>query len=92
MIVLSSAHESTMVGSRRYYHLPVLYSKKRYGLCDQRDRKKHPFHPDEIWFAQKDTEQATQLDPLSDFNIHKTANIEAILMVVMEAFLFDIEI
>ena len=34
------------------------------------------FRPDEIWFAQKDTDQATQLYPLSDFNIHKTANIE----------------
>lgn len=34
------------------------------------------FRPDEIWFAQKDAEQATQLYPLSDFNIHKTANIE----------------
>ena len=34
------------------------------------------FRPDEIWFAQKDVEQATQLYPLSDFNIHKTANIE----------------
>lgn len=32
--------------------------------------------PDEIWFAQKDTEQASQFYPLSDFNIHKTANIE----------------
>lgn len=32
--------------------------------------------PDEIWFAQKDTEQATQFYPLSDYNIHKTANIE----------------
>ncbi len=32
--------------------------------------------PDEIWFAQKDIEQATQFYPLSDFNIHKTANIE----------------
>jgi len=32
--------------------------------------------PDEIWFAQKDSEQATQLYPLSDFNIHHTANIE----------------
>lgn len=32
--------------------------------------------PDEIWFAQKDPEQATQFYPLSDFNIHKTANIE----------------
>lgn len=34
------------------------------------------FRPDEVWFAQKDVEQATQLYPLSDFNIHKTANIE----------------
>lgn len=34
------------------------------------------FRPDEIWFAQKDVEQATQLYPLSDFNIHKTASIE----------------
>ena len=32
--------------------------------------------PDEIWFAQKDQDQATQFYPLSDFNIHKTANIE----------------
>ncbi len=34
------------------------------------------FRPDEIWFAQKDVNQSTQLYPLSDFNIHKTANIE----------------
>lgn len=34
------------------------------------------FRPDEIWFAQKDTEQATQLYPLSDFNISETVNIE----------------
>lgn len=34
------------------------------------------FRPDEIWFAQKDNEQATKLYPLSDFNIHNTANIE----------------
>ena len=31
---------------------------------------------DEIWLAQKDSNQATQIYPLSDFNIHKTANIE----------------
>ncbi len=37
---------------------------------------KEVLRPDEIWFAQKDQEQATQLYPLSDFNIHKTANIE----------------
>lgn len=34
------------------------------------------FRPDEICFAQKDVEQSTQLYPLSDYNIHKTANIE----------------
>jgi hypothetical protein len=34
------------------------------------------FRPDEIWFAQKDINQSTQLYPLSDYNIHKTANIE----------------
>ena len=32
--------------------------------------------PDEIWFAQKDSDQATHFYPLSDFNIHRTANIE----------------
>jgi len=37
---------------------------------------KEILRPDEIWFAQKDEDQATQLYPLSDFNIHKTANIE----------------
>ena len=34
------------------------------------------FRPDEIWFTQKDVDQSTQLYPLSDYNIHKTANIE----------------
>lgn len=32
--------------------------------------------PDEIWLVQKDEDQASQFYPLSDFNIHKTANIE----------------
>lgn len=32
--------------------------------------------PDEIWFAQKDVNNASRLYPLSDFNIHHTANIE----------------
>ena len=31
---------------------------------------------DEIWLTQKDGNQATRIYPLSDFNIHKTANIE----------------
>lgn len=34
------------------------------------------FRPDEIWFAQKDLDASTKLYPLSDFNIHNTANIE----------------
>lgn len=34
------------------------------------------FRPDEIWLVQKDAELATQMYPLSEYNIHKTANIE----------------
>lgn len=34
------------------------------------------FRPDEIWFTEKDVDQSTRLYPLSDFNIHKTANVE----------------
>ena len=49
----------------------LIFSTHESGLLDQ-----DVFRPDEIWFAQKDAEQATQLYPLSDFNIHKTANIE----------------
>lgn len=49
----------------------LIFTTHESGLLDQKI-----FRPDEIWFAQKDTEQATQLYPLSDFNIHNTANIE----------------
>lgn len=49
----------------------LVFTTHESGLLDQ-----NIFRPDEIWFAQKDAEQATQLYPLSDFNIHKTANIE----------------
>jgi AAA15 family ATPase/GTPase len=49
----------------------LIFSTHESGLLDQ-----DIFRPDEIWFAQKDADQATQLYPLSDFNIHKTANIE----------------
>ena len=49
----------------------LIFSTHESGLLDQ-----DIFRSDEIWFAQKDAEQATQLYPLSDFNIHKTANIE----------------
>ena len=49
----------------------LIFTTHESGLLDQ-----DIFRPDEIWFAQKDSEQATKLYPLSDFNIHKTANIE----------------
>lgn len=49
----------------------LIFTSHESGLLDQTI-----FRPDEIWFAQKDTEQATMLYPLSDYNIHKTANIE----------------
>ena len=49
----------------------LIFTTHESGLLDQ-----NIFRPDEIWFAQKDAEEATQLYPLSDFNIHKTANIE----------------
>lgn len=49
----------------------LIFTTHESGLLDQTI-----FRPDEIWFAQKNTEQATQLYPLSDYNIHKTANIE----------------
>ena len=49
----------------------LIFTTHESGLLDQ-----NIFRPDEIWFSQKDAEQATQLYPLSDFNIHKTANIE----------------
>lgn len=49
----------------------LIFTTHESGLLDQ-----NIFRPDEIWFAQKDAEQATQLYPLSDYNIHHTANIE----------------
>ena len=49
----------------------LIFTTHESGLLDQ-----DIFRPDEIWFAQKDSEQATKLYPLSDYNIHRTANIE----------------
>ncbi len=49
----------------------LIFSTHESHLLDQKI-----FRPDEIWFAEKDDHQATQLYPLSDYNIHKTANIE----------------
>lgn len=49
----------------------IIFTTHESSLLDQ-----SIFRPDEIWFAQKDVNQSTQLYPLSDYNIHKTANIE----------------
>lgn len=49
----------------------LIFTTQESGLLDQ-----DIFRPDEIWFAQKDAEQATQLYPLSDFNILDSVNIE----------------
>ncbi len=49
----------------------LIFTTHESGLLDQ-----DIFRPDEIWFAQKDIDESTKLYPLSDFNIHKTANIE----------------
>lgn len=49
----------------------IIFTTHESSLLDQ-----NIFRPDEIWFAQKDSRQSTQLYPLSDFNIHNTANIE----------------
>ena len=49
----------------------LLFSTHESSLLDQ-----SIFRPDEIWFAQKDADSSTKLYPLSDFNIHNTANIE----------------
>ena len=63
-IVGKLSHSNNMSGQ-------LIFTTHESALLDQRI-----FRPDEIWFAQKDSEQATQLYTLSDFNIHKTANIE----------------
>lgn len=49
----------------------LIFSTHESSLLDQ-----SIFRPDEIWFAQKDADASTKLYPLSDFNIHNTANIE----------------
>lgn len=64
-IVMSKISES------RDAHGQIIFTTHESCLLDQ-----SIFRPDEIWFAQKDVDQSTQLYPLSDFNIHNTANIE----------------
>ena len=63
--IISKISESTSAKGQ------LIFTTHESGLLDQ-----NIFRPDEIWFAQKDSEKATQLYPLSDFNIHHTANIE----------------
>lgn len=49
----------------------LIFSTHESGLLDQ-----EIFRPDEIWMIEQDSLQASQAYPLSDFNIHATANIE----------------
>lgn len=63
-IISKLSHSSAVSGQ-------LIFTTHESALLDQRI-----FRPDEIWFAQKDLEQATQLYTLSDYNIHRTANIE----------------
>ena len=56
--------------------LITMASMLRIPVCMHNVANKDIFRPDEIWFAQKDVDQATKLYPLSDFNVHKTANLE----------------
>lgn len=49
----------------------LIFSTHESNLLDQKI-----FRPDEIWFAEKDLEGASQLYSLSDFQVHHTINIE----------------
>lgn len=49
----------------------LIFTTHESGLLDQ-----EVFRPDEIWLIEQDSLQASQAYPLSDFNIHATANIE----------------
>lgn len=49
----------------------LIFSTHESSLLDQ-----EILRPDEIWFAQKSLDGASKLYPLSDFNVHHTANIE----------------
>lgn len=48
----------------------VIFTTHESALLDQ-----DIFRPDEVWLCSKGEDQATRLMPLSDFNIHRTANI-----------------
>jgi len=49
----------------------LIFSTHEACLLDQK-----LLRPDEIWFAEKNLDQSTELYPLSDFQVHKTANIQ----------------
>ena len=49
----------------------LIFTTHESGLLDQ-----DIFRPDEIWMIEQDCMQSSQAYPLSDFNIHATANIE----------------
>ena len=64
-------------GTRRLIeYMPLLYAVLKSDKVFVVDEIERSLHPIMIKFAQKDVDQATQLYPLSDYNVHNTANIE----------------
>ncbi len=61
----------TKISHDEYTKGQLIFTTHESSLLDQ-----DILRPDEIWFAQKDIDGASQLYSLSDFNIHHTANIE----------------
>lgn len=61
----------SLISDNKKMNGQIIFSTHESCLLDQRILR-----TDEIWFAQKDSNGATQLYSLSDYNVHSTANIE----------------
>ena len=61
----------TLISKNEEINSQIIFSTHESCLLDQ-----EILRTDEIWFAQKDNGGATRLYSLSDYNVHKTANIE----------------
>ena len=61
----------TLISKNEEINSQIIFSTHESCLLDQ-----EILRTDEIWFAQKDNGGATKLYSLSDYNVHKTANIE----------------
>ncbi len=61
----------SLISNNKKMNGQIIFSTHESCLLDQ-----SILRTDEIWFAQKDSNGATQLYSLSDYNVHSTANIE----------------